>query len=61
MNFINIPQWSSWSDFVAMGGQGRYVWSALGSVAVALLAELVQLQLQLRLQRSRLSRQQEPS
>ncbi|HLR12656.1 MAG TPA: heme exporter protein CcmD [Burkholderiaceae bacterium] len=35
--------WSSLSDFLAMGGYGGYVWGALGMVALVLLAEVVQL------------------
>ncbi|MBV8124446.1 MAG: heme exporter protein CcmD [Burkholderiaceae bacterium] len=54
MNIPHIPPGSNWSDFIAMGGQGRYVWSALGIVAAALLIELAQL----RLRRSRQLSQQ---
>ena len=31
--------WASWSEFVAMGGQGAYVWSAFAMCAVALALE----------------------
>lgn len=31
--------WASWSEFVAMGGQGAYVWSAFVVCAVALALE----------------------
>jgi heme exporter protein D len=32
--------WSSWNDFVNMGGYGLYVWGAFGACAVALVAEV---------------------
>ncbi len=31
--------WASWADFVAMGGQGAYVWSAFVVCAIALTLE----------------------
>jgi len=31
--------WTSWSEFIAMGGQGAYVWSAFVVCAVALALE----------------------
>jgi heme exporter protein D len=31
--------WASWAEFVAMGGQGAYVWSAFVMCAVALALE----------------------
>lgn len=31
--------WAGWSEFIAMGGQGAYVWSAFVVCAVALLLE----------------------
>lgn len=37
--------WSSWQDFVAMGGYGLYVWGSFGMVAVTLLVEMLQLRL----------------
>ncbi|MES2423731.1 MAG: heme exporter protein CcmD [Pseudomonadota bacterium] len=33
--------WSSVSDFLAMGGYGLYVWGSFGMVAAALIAEVV--------------------
>ncbi len=33
--------WSSWSEFAAMGGYGVYVWGSFGVVAVALGIEMV--------------------
>ncbi|MFZ5528487.1 MAG: heme exporter protein CcmD [Pseudomonadota bacterium] len=33
--------WSSWQDFVAMGGYGLYVWGALGVVFGLILAEVL--------------------
>jgi heme exporter protein D len=31
--------WGSWSEFIAMGGHGVYVWSAFVMCAVALALE----------------------
>jgi heme exporter protein D len=33
--------WASWSDFIAMGGYGGYVWSAYAVTFVFLAAEVV--------------------
>jgi len=35
--------WSSWSDFVAMGGYGLYVWGSFGMAAALMLGEVWQL------------------
>lgn len=35
--------WTSWADFVAMGGYGLYVWGAFGACAAAIAAEVVSL------------------
>lgn len=35
--------WSSWSEFVGMGGYGLYVWGSLGLTALAMAAEVWQL------------------
>ncbi len=32
--------WNSWSDFVAMGGYGLYVWGSFGVTALVLAAEV---------------------
>jgi len=40
--------WSSWSDFAAMGGYGLYVWGSMGMCALALAAELSSLKLRRR-------------
>ncbi|MEO7941748.1 MAG: heme exporter protein CcmD [Burkholderiaceae bacterium] len=32
--------WSSWSDFVAMGGYGLYVWGSFAMCALVLLIEV---------------------
>lgn len=32
--------WSSWSDFVAMGGYGLYVWGSFAMCGVVLALEL---------------------
>lgn len=33
--------WNSWSDFLAMGGYGLYVWGSLGMCAAVIVAEVV--------------------
>ena len=35
--------WSSWSEFAAMGGYGLYVWGAFGMSALAVALEIAQL------------------
>ena len=35
--------WSSWSDFIAMGGYGFYVWGSFGMTALVMGAELLSL------------------
>jgi heme exporter protein D len=35
--------WHNWSDFIAMGGYGRYVWGSLLVVAASVAAELLAL------------------
>jgi heme exporter protein D len=35
--------WTSWSDFVAMGGYGLYVWGSFGVVALVMAAEVAQI------------------
>ncbi len=40
---VNDMNWSSWSEFVAMGGYAQYVWGSLGVVALVLAAEVAQL------------------
>lgn len=32
--------WSSWSDFLAMGGYGLYVWGSFAMCAVVLMLEV---------------------
>ncbi|CAN5754760.1 hypothetical protein BH11PSE7_BH11PSE7_08560 [soil metagenome] len=36
---------SNWSDFIAMGGYGLYVWGSLGMCAAVTVAEMVLLRL----------------
>lgn len=36
---------NSWSEFIAMGGYGLYVWGSVGVAAVCVAAELIALQL----------------
>lgn len=40
--------WTSWTDFVAMGGYGVYVWAAYLVTLSALVAEMVSLALRRR-------------
>ena len=40
--------WHSWSDFVAMGGYGLYVWGSVAATAAVMLGELVELRLRRR-------------
>ena len=35
--------WSSWSEFAAMGGYGLYVWGAFGVTALVMVGEMVAL------------------
>jgi heme exporter protein D len=38
-----MTYWSSWSDFIAMGGYGLYVWGSFGAAALLVAAELWQI------------------
>ena len=40
--------WSNWSDFLAMGGYGLYVWSSLGVCALVCAVEPISLNLKRR-------------
>ena len=40
--------WNSFSDFLAMGGYGLYVWGSLGVCAVVCIAEPISLNLKRR-------------
>ncbi|HEV3018018.1 MAG TPA: heme exporter protein CcmD [Burkholderiaceae bacterium] len=40
--------WASWQEFWAMGGSGRFVWSAYGMVVLALAAEMMLLRARVR-------------
>lgn len=35
-----MMNWTSWQDFLAMGGYGFYVWNAFAAVAIALGIEV---------------------
>ena len=35
--------WSNWSEFVAMGGYGFYVWGSFGVSAVVIVGEMLAL------------------
>ena len=37
--------WSDWSQFLAMGGYGLYVWGSLAMCGMVLFAEIFQLAL----------------
>ena len=49
--------WSSVSDFLAMGGYGFYVWSSFGACALAMLAECLSLRQREKQVKARLRRQ----
>lgn len=36
---MTMGNWASWSDFLAMGGYGLYVWGSFAMCALALLLE----------------------
>ena len=38
-----MNHWSSFADFVHMGGYGLYVWGSLGMCAAVMLAEMLML------------------
>lgn len=40
---VDDMNWSSWSEFIAMGGYAQYVWGSLGVVALLLVVEVAQL------------------
>ena len=40
--------WSDWSQFLAMGGYGLYVWGSLGMCVLVPLMEITQLSLRKR-------------
>ena len=42
------PFWRDWHDFLAMGGQGRFVWASYGLTLAVLLLELALQQAQRR-------------
>jgi heme exporter protein D len=42
------PYWSSWSDFLAMGGYGLYVWGSFGVTALVMAGEMLSLRLRRR-------------
>jgi heme exporter protein D len=42
------PHWSSWSDFLAMGGYGLYVWGSFGVTALVMAGEMLSLRLRRR-------------
>jgi heme exporter protein D len=37
--------WTNWSEFVAMGGYGFYVWGSFGMTAVVIVGELISLRM----------------
>jgi heme exporter protein D len=40
--------WSSWSDFLAMGGYGLFVWGSFGVTALVMAGEILSLRLRRR-------------
>ena len=41
---MNIAlNWSSWSDFIAMGGYGLYVWGSFGVATLTMIFEVASL------------------
>ena len=40
--------WTSWSDFLAMGGYGLYVWGSMGACLLFCVAEPIALNLKRR-------------
>jgi heme exporter protein D len=49
--------WHSWSDFIAMGGYGFYVWGSVGVTAVLLTLEPILIKQRQRNTIARLKRQ----
>ena len=43
MNSLLNFNWASWSDFLAMGGYGLYVWGSFGVSAVVMAGEVIAL------------------
>ncbi|WP_269630173.1 heme exporter protein CcmD [Pelomonas sp. BJYL3] len=39
-HLLVTPFWRDWQDFLAMGGQGRFVWTSFGLTLAVLLLEL---------------------
>ena len=35
--------WSNWTEFIAMGGYGLYVWGSFGVTALVMVVEVVSL------------------
>ena len=49
--------WTSWSDFIAMGGYGLYVWGSFGVTALIMAVEPIMVARNQRLTIARLKRQ----
>ncbi len=45
--------WSSWTEFAAMGGYGFFVWGSFGMTAVVIVGELVSLRMRRKALRQR--------
>ena len=43
-----MNHWTSWSDFIAMGGYALYVWGSFGACAAVLAGEVFLLKLRRR-------------
>ena len=52
--------WASWSDFIAMGGYGIYVWGSLGVCTIAMLLELALLRRRGKMIRAEMMGETEP-
>lgn len=39
-HLLVTPFWRDWQDFLAMGGQGRFVWASFGVTLAVLALEL---------------------
>lgn len=52
--------WSSWSEFVAMGGYGLYVWGSFGATVLAVAVEITSLRARRKALRQTESREGHP-
>lgn len=45
--------WSSWSEFLSMGGYARYVWGSMAVTVLLIAGEVAQIAIRRRAQRQR--------